>query len=109
MDSAGQNGRVRVSRRGIAADIEDAPGGLPKVDTAGIVHGSDIAHLVHGGYQMFFRTPGGKMIPALAQHLKGLHAFEEDLREALGLTSLYNEALGTRCEEHLYDRVKGRE
>ena len=38
-------------------------------------------------------------------HLKELHAFDEDLREGLGLTSLYNVSLGTTTDEHLYDRV----
>jgi len=48
-------------------------------------------------------------VPALATYLKALHNFEEDLKEALGLTSLYNQALGTRADEHLYDRVKDRD
>jgi len=41
--------------------------------------------------------------------LKELHSFDEDLREGLGITSLYNEALGTTCDDHLYDRVKDRD
>jgi hypothetical protein len=71
--------------------------------------GSEIAHLVHGGYQMFLQTAAGKQLPALAPHLKALHAFDEDLREGLGITSLYNESLGTTCDDHLYDRVKDRD
>jgi hypothetical protein len=31
------------------------------------------------------------------------------LREGLGLTSLYNEALGTVSTQYLYDRVKDRD
>jgi hypothetical protein len=34
---------------------------------------------------------------------------DEDLREGLGLTSLYNLSLGTTSEEHLYDRVVDRD
>ncbi len=45
----------------------------------------------------------------MADHLKALHAFSEDLREALGLTSLYNQGLGTTNEKHLYDRVQNRD
>jgi hypothetical protein len=31
------------------------------------------------------------------------------LKEALGLVSLYNEGLGTTFDQHMYDRVKGRD
>jgi hypothetical protein len=58
---------------------------------------------------MFWRTPTGRTAPALATHLKALHAFEEDLKEGLGLTSLYNEGLGTTSDLHLYDRVQHRD
>lgn len=49
------------------------------------------------------------MKPALAEELVAIQNFQEDLREALGLTSLYNEALGTVSNKYLYDRVKGRD
>ena len=62
-----------------------------------------------GGYQKFFRTPGGKKRPALADDLKALHDFEEDLKEAFGQTSLYNESLGTVSTLYQYDRVKDRD
>ena len=65
--------------------------------------------VVSRGYQMFLRTPSGKEIPALADQLKKLHAFDEDLREGLGLTSLYNLSLGTTSDDHLYDRVEDRD
>jgi len=45
------------------------------------------------GYQKFWRTSNGHEAPALAAHLAELHAFLEDLREALGLISLYNTSL----------------
>ena len=48
-------------------------------------------------------------IPALAPQLQALHRFEEDLKEGLGLISLYNEGLGTTSDLHLYDRVRGRD
>ena len=47
--------------------------------------------------------------PALATQLKSLHNFEEDLKEALGLPSLYNQSLGTTSDLHLYDRVEHRD
>jgi hypothetical protein len=75
----------------------------------GMIVGKEIGELVHGGFQMFFQTPSGEKRPALAEQLKALHAFNEDLRDALGITSLYNESLGTTNDKHLYDRVKDRD
>lgn len=106
---AAGTGRVKATRGGIAAVLTDAAGGPPHVDRAGLVMGDEIGVLVNGGYQMFFATPTGKRRPALADQLKELHAFEEDLREGLGLISLYNLSLGTISEKHMYDRVRGRE
>ncbi len=102
-------GRVRVSRGECAAIVEDRPGDHPQVGRAGVLIGGEIATLVHGGYQMFLRTPTGKTRPALASQLTALHAFEEDLREALGLTSLYNLSLGTTADRHMYDRIEDRD
>jgi hypothetical protein len=67
--------------------IEDLGGGKVGIGKPGILLGNEIAELVNAGYQMFLRTPSGREAPALAPHLKTLHAFDEDLREGLGLTS----------------------
>ena len=101
--------RARVNRRGYGAMIEDAGNNKVKVDRAGVLVGAEIARLVSGGYQMFLRAPSGKELPALAPQLMALHDFDEDLRECLGLTSLYNLSLGTTSDEHLYDRVEDRD
>lgn len=106
MESAG---RCRVTRDGCGAIIEDLGGGKMGIGKAGVLVGGEIALLIHGGFQMFLRTPSGKEVPALAPHLKTLHAFDDDLREGLGLTTLYNQALGTVCDDHLYDRVEDRD
>jgi hypothetical protein len=99
-----------VSRRGLGCQVTEGPDGEPVIGEAGLlVHGHEIARLVHGGYQMFFVTRDGHKMAALADHLKALHDFTEDLREALGATSLYNDGLGTVCTGHLYDRVKDRD
>jgi hypothetical protein len=103
------DGKAVARRNGCAATVEDAGGGKVIIGQAGILIASEIARLVHGGYQMFLRTPSGRELPALASQLKELHAFDEDLREGLGLTSLYNLSLGTTCDDHLYDRVRGRD
>jgi hypothetical protein len=101
---------VRVSRDCYAAVLENVPGEPPRVvERAGIVMPGGIGKLVDGGFQKFFLAPDGRKKPALATELKAIHEFEEDLREALGLVSLYNESLGTVSTEYLYDRVQGRD
>jgi hypothetical protein len=103
------SGSARVTRGGCAAVIQDAGGGNVTIGKAGVSIGDEIGLLVSRGYQMFLRTPSGKEVPALAKHLHQLHDFDEDLREGLGLTSLYNVSLGTTTDEHLYDRVEERD
>jgi len=104
-----QGAGALVTRDGCGAMVEDSGNGQVKVGKAGVLVGAEIANLVSRGYQMFLRTPSGKEIPALADQLKKLHAFDEDLREGLGLTSLYNLSLGTTSDDHLYDRVEDRD
>src|SRR5262245_41937372 len=78
-------GRVLVTREGDGAAIENG-GETPKiVERPGLLLHGGIAKLVDGGYQKFFLTVEGAKKPALAEELKGVHAFEEDLREALGM------------------------
>ena len=103
------DGRVRVSKNGSAATIAHRPGEELRIDRAGWLIGGEIARLVDGGYQKFWRSDSGRKTPALAGQLQALHSFEEDLREALGLVSLYNTSLGTTNDLHLYDRVEGRD
>jgi len=105
----GPGGSVLVSRGECAIALHEDHGQIRHVQPAGIPVGGEIASLVDGGFQKFFRTPSGKTKPALASELKALHDFEEDLREALGLESLYNESLGTVSTYYLYDRVKDRD
>jgi hypothetical protein len=100
---------IRVSRENCAVDLQEENGAVHRRDSAGILMDSDIGMLVDGGYQKFFRTGSGKQKPALAEELKALHDFEEDLKEAFGEESLYNESLGTVSTFYLYDRVKDRD
>jgi hypothetical protein len=102
-------GAVCVSRGGYAVDLKEGNGTVDIADRAGVLLGDEIAFLVDGGYQKFFRTRADKSRPALADDLKALHDFEEDLKEALGQKSLYNESLGTVSTFYLYDRVKDRD
>jgi hypothetical protein len=47
-------------------------------------------------------------MPATADHLRAIHEFSQERNEAIGATSLYNQALGTTSDVYNYDRVKGR-
>ena len=67
-----------------------------------------ISRLVDHGNQKLFETPTAR-IAATADALKSIHRFSEELREAIGEPSLYNESLGTVSNSYMYDRVKGRE
>ena len=102
---------ARVARGGCAAHIRKPMEGQisVKVEDVGLLIGGQVALLVELGYQKVWQTPDGKRFPALAEHLHAMHDFSEDLRESLGLESLYNESLGTVNERHLYDRVVGRD
>lgn len=105
----GPDGYERVSRNGFAIDLQEKNDMVRAGGRAGVLLHGDIAWLVDGGYQKFFRTGAGKQMPALAQELKGLHDFEEDVKEGLGEDSYYNESLGTVSTYYLYDRVQDRD
>ena len=101
--------RARVSRGNCAVDLREVDGAVRLTGRAGLLLGGEIAALVDGGYQKFFRTPGGRRRPATAGDLEALHGFEEDLKEALGEESYYNQSLGTVSAYYQYDRVKDRD
>lgn len=104
------SGGTRIERAGVACVVREGQGGIPTmVESPGIVMGNEIGGLTDGGFQKFFRTPHGRIKPALAEELVAVQNFSEDLREAFGLTSLYNESLGTVSTQYVYDRVKGRD
>lgn len=104
------SGGTRVERNGVAAVVKAGAADVPTIlEKPGIVMGREIGALTDGGFQKFFLTPTGKKKPALAPELKEIQNFSEDLREAFGLTSLYNESLGTVSTKYIYDRVEGRD
>ncbi len=102
---------IRAERGYCAAlvfpDASDKPS--PVIGDTGVLIGDEIGVLVSRGFQMTLETASGKKAAAQAPQLKALHAFQEDLREALGLTSLYNLSLGTVSTRHDYDRVEERD
>jgi hypothetical protein len=63
---------------------------------------------VDKGYQKFLKTTKTE-IPATADHLTAIHNFSEELKEATGSISLYNEGLGTVSDRYMYDRVEDRD
>jgi hypothetical protein len=109
-DVPGVANQRRVSKHGCAIVLEkaDNEAGLRMVVRPGPVIGGEIAQLVDRGFQKFFRTSKAEF-PATAERLTTLHRFVEELKEAAGSITLYNEALGTVSDAYLYDRVKGRD
>jgi len=107
-EGAGAAG-TKIGKHGCAAVLDKGPGGEPRFAvTPGLERNQGIAHLIDRGYQKFWQE-GERQFPALAVELQGLHRFEQDLRAVMGLTALYNEALGTVSARHVYDRLEGRE
>ncbi len=99
----------QVRKNGCAAEIAaGSDGSVQLLARPGWVLGGEISRLLDRGYQKFLKT--SKMeLPATADHLRAIHEFSEELKEAAGSTSLYNESLGTTSDVYQYDRVKGRE
>ena len=98
----------KVSKYNCAAEIGPAPDGRPALlSRPGWLLNGEISRILDRGYQKFLKTSRLE-IPASADHLRAIHAFSEELKEATGELSLYNEAMGTTSNIYEYDRVKGR-
>ena len=109
IEAPGTSGRVFVKKYNVSAAIQKTDDGGVKIFAyPGYLVGTEISKLVNKGYQQFLKTSKNE-IPATADHLKALHAFSEELKEALGLPSLYNESLGTVSEAYQYDRIVDRD
>jgi hypothetical protein len=100
---------VFLRKYNVSAAIQKTPeDGVKIFAYPGYLIGSEISKLVNRGYQQFLKNSKTE-VPATADHLKALQSFTEELKEALGLPSLYNESLGTVSESYHYDRVKDRD
>jgi hypothetical protein len=109
LEAPGTQGRVFVKKYNVSAAIQkNGNDGVKIFAYPGYLVGSEISKLVNKGYQQFLKTSKTE-VPATADHLKALHAFAEELKEALGLPSLYNESLGTVSESYQYDRIVDRD
>jgi hypothetical protein len=108
---AGVADGMMVSKHGAAAvlvgtDSIDAP--VVFAQSPGALVGGEVARLVDRGYQKFIQTSLYE-IPATAGQLHAIHLFSEELKQLVGVISLYNNSLGTTSDIYLYDRLKGRE
>jgi hypothetical protein len=109
LEAPGVQNRVFIKKYNCSAAIEKTDDGGVKIFAyPGYLIGSEIAKLVNRGYQQFFKTTKTE-VPATAEQLKALHEFTEELKEAIGAPSLYNESLGTVSEDYVYDRVEKRD
>jgi hypothetical protein len=104
-----QSGKAVAMRGRAAAVLTELQPNKYELDPIGIVVGTEIGELVDAGNQKYWLTPGGRKEAATAEQLQALHELTEDLREGLGMKSLYNEGLGTVNALHIYDRVQDRD
>ncbi len=109
IEAPGTQGRMFLKKYNCSAALQkNINGGVEIFAYPGYLIGGEISKLVNRGYQQFMRTAKTE-VPATADHLKALHQFAEELKEALGLPSLYNESLGTVSESYHYDRIVDRD
>jgi hypothetical protein len=109
IEAPGTQGRVFLRKYNVSAAIQkDGEDAVKIFAYPGYLIGSEISKLVNRGYQQFLKTAKAE-VPATADHLKALQQFTEELKEGLGLPSLYNESLGTVSEAYQYDRIKDRD
>ena len=109
LEAPGTQSRVFLKKLGCSCAIEkNGADGVKIFAHPGYLVSGEIAKLINKGYQQFLKTSKTET-PATADHLKALHQFSEELKEALGLPSLYNESLGTTSTSYQYDRVEDRD
>ncbi len=108
VSEVGNGARYRITHAQCVATVEASKDGSTRVvEFPACLVGGEVADLVDKGYQKFFKTEKLE-VPATAERLTELHQFAEELKEAFGYTSLYNEGLGSVSGSYQYDRVKGR-
>jgi hypothetical protein len=109
IEAPGTQGRVFLKKYSVSAAIQkDGEDGVRIFAYPGYLISGEISKLINRGYQQVLKTSKTE-IAATADHLKALQQFSEELKEALNLPSLYNEALGTVSEAYQYDRIVDRD
>ena len=99
-------GNVLARKNGCAAILAPANGGKTAAIAVapGLVVNGELARLIDRGYQKFFKTADAQ-IPALPETMSAVAHFENEMRFACGIPSLYNESLGSVSDRYLYDRI----
>ena len=93
IEAPGTQNRVFLKKYSCSAAIQkNEDGGVKIFAFPGYLISGEISKLINRGYQQFLKTAKTE-VPATADHLKALHSFSEEVKEALGLPSLYNESL----------------
>ena len=109
IEAPGTQGRVFLKKYNVSAAIQkDGDDGVKIFAYPGYLINGEISKLINRGYQQVLKTSKTE-VAATADHLQALQKFSEELKEALGLPSLYNESLGTVSEAYQYDRIKDRD
>jgi hypothetical protein len=109
IEAPGTQGRLFLKKYNVSAAIQkDGEDGVKIFAYPGYLISGEISKLINRGYQQVLKTSKTE-IAATADHLKALQQFSEELKEALGLPSLYNESLGTVSEAYHYDRIVDRD
>jgi hypothetical protein len=109
IEAPGTQGRVFLKKYNVSAAIQkDGDDGVKIFAYPGYLINGEMSKLINRGYQQVLKTSKTE-VAATADHLKALQQFSEEMKEALGLPSLYNESLGTVSEAYQYDRVVGRD
>lgn len=102
-------GVARIEKHNCGAELRKEPnGGFQMTIIPSIMMQGQFTHLWDAGYQKFLLSNEGKKFPVRVTQLADLRRFNEELRTALGVSTYYNEALGSTCHYSVYDRVKGR-
>ncbi len=109
IEAPGTQARVFAKKYNVSAAIQkDGADGIKIFAYPGYLISGEISKLVNRGYQQFLKTSKTE-VAATADHLKALQQFTEELKEGIGLPTLYNESLGTVSESYQYDRVEDRD
>lgn len=109
IEAPGMKGRVFLRKYNVSAAIQkNGDEGVKIFAYPGYLISGEISKLINRGYQQVLKTSKTE-VAATADHLKALQQFTEELKEALGLPSLYNESLGTVSEAYQYDRIVDRD
>jgi len=109
LEAPGTANRIFLKKYNCSAAIQKTEeDGVKVFAHPGYLVQGEISKIVNRGYQQFLKTSKTEL-PATADHLRALHDFSEELKEAIGASSLYNESLGTVSDVYQYDRIEDRD